>query len=221
MEKRKTLLGNHRPLLPHPDVQTARIWCRKYIPCSSQRNFNWQQTGKTGASSLWPEHGCAEHSTFLAGQSRFPSAVQGSSIRNSFPTGSRVNIILKPGPGRCLCGVSHCVRTSPAAQRDEPSRASFHLFTLSIVIQMAAGFRQRGAKPALPPLSLSDSDTLASAAALHCYLLRCSACTLNAHTGAHRRTDRPASGGSWPAQNADWIHRQHWSWSFTLNSNGL
>lgn len=106
-----------------------------------------------------------------------------------------------------------------AAQRDQPSQASFHLFTLSIVIQMAAGFRQRGAGPALPPLSRSDTDTLASAAALPSCLLRCSACTLNTRARAHTQTrtnerthdDRRASRGGWQAQKADRSHRQNWS----------
>lgn len=61
----------------------------------------------------------------------------------------RVNIILPRRPGRCQCVVSHCVRTSPAAQRSQPGL--FHLKPASIVIQMLVDLEPRSRGLPSPP----------------------------------------------------------------------
>lgn len=79
-----------------------------------------------------------------------------SGIRVSITDKRRVNIILPPRPGRCQCVVSHCVRTSPAAQRSQPGL--FHLKPAPIVIQMSVDLESR--TRTCPPLLSSDGSNL-------------------------------------------------------------
>lgn len=78
-----------------------------------------------------------------------------SGIRVSITNEPRENIILPPRPGRCQCVVSHCVRTSPAAQRSQPSL--FDLKPASIVIQMSVALEPR--TRACPPSSAPTART--------------------------------------------------------------
>lgn len=151
--------------LSHPDVQTARTWMQEihsvFIPAEfklathrrSRRvlspGLQQRSVRNTEGTPGMEKHFSVRTEEIFKSRSP-PRWVPLTAPVSASPlqTNRRVNIILPLRPGRCQCVVSHCVRTSPAAQRSQSG--FFHLKPASIVIQMLVDLEPRSG--ACPPL---------------------------------------------------------------------
>lgn len=150
--------------LTHPDVQTVRSSVQEThsasIPAEFKPAARRQARPLSGfTAALRPEHGGdprhGKHfSVRRAKPFKSPSPplwlpLTAPASASPLPTTRRVNVLLPLGPGRCQRVVTHCVRTSPAAQRSQSGL--FHLKPASIVIQMLVDLDPRSG--ACPPSS--------------------------------------------------------------------
>lgn len=172
---------------------TSRRVLRSCVRVYSSALSGTPRLPRHGKTLFCPDRGSPYHRESSAVR---PADSSGScsGIRVSIPNTRRVNIILPPRPGRCQCVVSHCVRTSPAAQRSQPSL--FRLQRAPIVIQMLVDLETR--TRTVPPLLCSDSLNLPDSDTRHgrsrC-LLCCSACTLSTLRSTHRHRPSGSSEG--------------------------
>ena len=130
---------------------------RKYIPRSSQRNLKLapKHSSLSATAAGMQKHFLLSAREVLSSTDSSGSSAPVTASPLQTNPNTEVNIIPPQSPGRCQRVGSHCVRTSPAEQRSQPS--PFHPKTGCIVIQMCLALASR---PRAVPLPSSAAPVL-------------------------------------------------------------